>query len=168
MSIQVQFHAEAHVRLTVPPKSPRKTSSMQSKNKLNARPIMSHHSLFLLLKILLLLDKQVSHQIYLHPWSHPCPQSPDHSFILDCGSTNWESFGFTVLPDEYQDHLDQLREEARERFELLINSPLVVADLASALNQLSVEHQSIQANGEESLEVRYFPTTSNPCFTLYF
>ena len=92
----------------------------------------------------------------------------DHSFILDCGSTNWESFGFTVLPDEYQDHLDQLREEARERFELLINSPLVVADLASALNQLSVEHQSIEANGEESLEVRYFLTTSNPCFTLYF
>ena len=86
-------------------------------------------------------------------------------FILDCGSTNWESFGFTVLPDEYQDHLDQLREEARERFELLINSPLVVADLASALNQLSVEHQSIQANGEE---VRYFLTRTKPCFTLYF
>ena len=60
VSIQVQFHAEVHVHPTVPPKSPRKTSSMQSKNKLNARPIMSHHSLFLLLKILLLLDKQVS------------------------------------------------------------------------------------------------------------
>ena len=130
---------------------------------------MSHHSLFLLLKILLLLDKQVSHQVYLRLFCHSSPQNPGHLlFILDCGSTNWESFGFTVLPDEYQDHLDQLREEARERFELLINSPLVVADLASALNQLSVEHQSIQANGEESLEVRYFPTTSNPCFTLYF
>ena len=105
--------------------------------------------------------------------SHSRPQSPGHlnaclSFILDCGSTNWESFGFTVLPDEYQDHLDQLREEARERFELLINSPLVVADLASALNQLSVEHQSIQANGEE---VRYFLTRTKvwlPNLVLHF
>ena len=64
-------------------------------------------------------------------------------------------FSGGVLPDEYQDNLLTLREQAREKFEMLIQSPLIVADLAEALDQLSIEHQSIQANGEEVIHYTY-------------
>ena len=70
--------------------------------------------------------------------------------ILDC-RTDWTKFGFIdgTLTGDYKDTLLQLREEARERFEMLISSPLIVAELAEALKGLSVDHQNIMDNGNE-------------------
>lgn len=71
-------------------------------------------------------------------------------------ATDWTLFGFKggTLTGDYKKTLDQYREEARERFEMLINSPLLVADLAETLDQLATDHQSIMNNQNE---VRLFP-----------
>ena len=70
--------------------------------------------------------------------------------ILDC-RTDWTKFGFTdgTLTGDYKDTLSRLREEARERFEMLISSPLIVAELTEALIGLSLDHQDIIDNGHE-------------------
>ena len=72
------------------------------------------------------------------------------SIIIDC-RTDWTKFGFTdgTLTSDYKDTLLQLREEARERFEMLISSPLIVAELTEALIGLSLDHQDIIDNGHE-------------------
>ena len=53
------------------------------------------------------------------------------------------------MPDSYTAELTRMREEIKERFEILLQSPLVIAELTSALERLAEDHQNIISNGNQ-------------------